>query len=68
MSVYPIVLKPDIIKTSNGAIIAFVGLIFLARGFVDVQNKITDVYDEVFLYFDLPIAIIAFVLLVLVIW
>ena len=67
MSVYPLVLKPDIIKKSNGAIIAFVGLIFLARGFVDIQNKITDVYDEVFLYFDLPIAIIAFVLLVLVI-
>ncbi len=67
MSVYPLLIKPDIIKKSNGAIIAFVGLIFLARGFVDVQNKITDVYDEIFVYFDLPIAIIAFVLLVLVI-
>lgn len=67
MSVYPLVLKPDIIKKSNGAIIAFVGLIFLARGFVDVQNRITDVYDVIFVNFDLPIAIIAFVLLVLVI-
>lgn len=67
MSVYPLVLKPDIIKKSNGAIIAFVGLIFLARGFVDLENKITDVYDALFIYFDLPIAIVAFVLLLLVI-
>ena len=67
MSVYPLVLKPDIIKKSNGAIIAFVGIIFLARGFVDVQNSITDIYDGVFTYFDLPIAIFTFILLVLVI-
>ena len=68
MSVYPLVLKPDIIKKSNGAIIAFVGIIFLARGFVDVENRITDIYDAVFAYFDLPIAIIAFILLVFVIY
>ena len=68
MSVYPLVLKPDIIKKSNGAIIAFVGIIFLARGFVDVENRITDLYDAVFAYFDLPIAIIAFILLVFVIY
>ena len=61
-------LKPDIIKKSNGAIIAFVGIIFLARGFVDVENRITDLYDAVFAYFDLPIAIIAFILLVFVIY
>ena len=33
ISVYPFVLKPDFIKKEHGAIIAFVGLIFLARGF-----------------------------------
>lgn len=67
MSVYPFVLKRDIVKKSNGTVIAFVGLIFLARGFVDLGNRITEIYHAVFVYFDLPIAIIAFVLLVFVI-
>ncbi len=67
MSVYPFVLKRGIVKKSNGLVIAFVGLIFLARGFVDLGNKITNMYHAVFMYFDLPIAIIAFVLLVFVI-
>ena len=67
ISVYPLVLKPDIIKKVYGVIIAFVGLIFLARGFVDINNRITDLYDVVFAYFDLPIAIVALVLIVYVI-
>ncbi len=67
MSVYPIVIKPEIVKKSNGTIIAFVGLVFLARGFVDVPNKITDIYDAVFVNFDFPIAVVALILLLLVI-
>ena len=67
ISVYPLVLKPDIIKKVHGVIIAFVGIIFLARGFVDLENTITNIYDVVFTYFDLPIAIIALVLIVYVI-
>lgn len=67
ISVYPFILKPDIIKKSHGAIIAFVGLIFLARGFVDLGTQVTDLYSLVFIYFDLPIAIVAFVLIVYVI-
>ena len=67
ISVYPFVLKPDFIKKEHGAIIAFVGLIFLARGFVDYGNVITDFYDALFIYFDLPIAIIALILLLFVI-
>jgi hypothetical protein len=67
ISVYPLVLKPDIIKKGHGVIIAFVGIIFLARGFVDLENRITNLYDVVFTYFDLPIAIIALVLIVYVI-
>lgn len=67
ISVYPLVLKPDIIKKVHGVIIAFVGIIFLARGFVDINNRITDLYDVVFAYFDLPIAIVALVLIVYVI-
>ena len=67
ISAYPLVLKPDIIKKYHGAIIAFVGLIFLARGFVDIDNAITDVYDGLFANFDFPIAVLALVLLVYVI-
>lgn len=67
ISAYPLVLKPDYVKKEHGGIIAIVGLIFLARGFVDLGNKITDIYDGVFIHFDLPIAIIALVLLLFVI-
>ena len=67
ISIYPILMKPDIIKKARGAIIAFVGLIFLARGFVDLGNTITDIYDDVFIYFDFPIAVIVFILIVFVI-
>ncbi len=67
ISAYPIILKPDFVKREHGFILVFVALIFLARGFVDMGNKVSDMYDEVFIYFDFPIAIIAFVLLVFVI-
>lgn len=68
ISVYPLIVKPDIIKKSHGAIIAFVGLIFLARGFVDLGNPITNMYDVVFAYFDFPIAVIALILILYVIY
>jgi hypothetical protein len=68
ISVYPIVVKPDIIKKSHGAIIAVVGVIFLARGFADMGNAITNIYDDVFIYFDFPIAIIAFILIMFVVY
>lgn len=67
ISVYPLVVKPDIIKKSYGAIIAFVGFIFLARGFADLGNSITRLYDVVFIYFDFPIAVIALLLILFVI-
>lgn len=67
ISVYPFVLKPNFIKKSHGAIIAFVGLIFLARGFVDYGNVITYFYDDIFINFDFPIAVIALILLLFVI-
>ncbi|WP_406534792.1 hypothetical protein [Methanobrevibacter sp.] len=67
ISVYPFVLKPNFIKKEHGAIIAFVGLIFLARGFADYGNVITYFYDDIFIYFDFPIAIVALVLLLFVI-
>ena len=67
ISIYPIVLKPDIIKKAHGVIIAIVGVIFLARGFVDMGNAITSIYKDVFVVFDFPIAVIAFILFVFVI-
>ena len=67
ISAYPLVVKPDIIKKAHGAIIAFVGLIFLARGFVDFGIPVTDMYSPIFVYFDLPIAVIALVLILFVI-
>lgn len=66
ISAYPLILKPEFVKKEHGGIIAFVGLIFLARGFVDLGNNITSLYDTVFIHFDLPIAIVAFILLVFV--
>ncbi|MBR6024154.1 MAG: hypothetical protein IK044_04220 [Methanobrevibacter sp.] len=68
ISAYPLVLKPDFVKREHAFILIFVGLIFLARGFVDLGNVITDIYDDVFIYFDLPIAIVAFILISFVIF
>lgn len=67
ISAYPLILKPDHVKKEHGAILVFVALIFLARGFVDLGNRFTDIYDDVFVMFDFPIAVIAFILLVFVI-
>ena len=67
MSVYPFVLKPEHVNKIQGGIIAFVGFVFLARGLVDMGNVITAIYDDIFINFDLPIAIIAFFLLAFVI-
>jgi large-conductance mechanosensitive channel len=68
ISAYPLVLKPNYVKKEHGLILAIVGVIFLARGFVDLGNFITNIYDAVFVYFDLPIAIIAFLLISFVIY
>ncbi len=67
ISIYPFVLKPNFIKKAHGAIIAFIGLVFLARGFIDYGNTVTNLYDDIFINFDLPIAIIAVVLLLFVV-
>ena len=68
ISIYPFVLKPDFIKKAHGLIIAIVGLIFLARGFVDVGNGITELYSPIFAYFDFPIAVIVLILVLFVIY
>ncbi|MBQ6511284.1 hypothetical protein [Methanobrevibacter sp.] len=67
ISVYPFVLKPENVNKIQGGIIALVGLIFLARGLVDLGNSVTDIYDGAFIHFDLEIAIFALVLLAIVI-
>lgn len=67
ISVYPLFLKPENVKKVHGVIIAIVGIIFLARGFVDFGNPVTNLYHPIFEVFDFPIAVIAFILLVTVI-
>ena len=67
ISAYPLVLKPEYVKRVHGIIIAIVGFIFLARGFVDFQSAFTESYRVIFANFDLPIAIIALILLLVVI-
>ena len=67
MSAYPFVLKPENVKVAHGIILGIVGVIFLARGCVDITHPITDLYDQIFMNFDFPIAIIAFALIVIVI-
>ena len=68
ISAYPIVLKPNVVRREHGLILAIVGLIFLARGFVDLNNFLTNIYDGIFIHFDLPIAIVAFILILFVIF
>lgn len=67
ISVYPLVLKPEFVKKEHGVLLIFVGLIFLARGFVDLGNNITDIYDGAFIYYDLPIAVVALLIISFVI-
>lgn len=67
MSIYPFIIKPDTIKKRQGLLIAFIGLIFVARGFADVHNSVSAIYDNLFIYFDFPIEVFAFLLLVYVI-
>jgi hypothetical protein len=56
-----------VIYYNNKSTGKFVGLIFLARGFVDTGNRLTNLYNPIFAHFDFPIAVVAFILLVLVI-
>ncbi len=64
MSIYPFILKPDIIKKSHGIMVGIVGLIFVARGFADLHNSVTSLYSIFFHYFDFEIEVIAFILIV----
>ena len=67
MSVYPFILKRDIVTRNDGILILCIGLIFLARGFSDFGGTITSAYGVIFDIFDFPIAVIAFILLIYVI-
>lgn len=68
MSIYPFVLKSKNINKAHGALIAFVGIIFLLRGFADAGNIISLTYGVLFHYFDFPIAIITLIILIFVIY
>lgn len=68
MGVYPFIIKPNIVKKSYGIVVGFVGLIFLARGFVDAHIFLTNLYDGIFRHFDFPIEVFAFAMLLIVIF
>jgi ABC-type multidrug transport system fused ATPase/permease subunit len=68
ISAYPLVLKPEFVKKEHGLLLVFVGLVFLARGFVDLGNPLTELYGPIFSHFDLPIAIVAFLIISFVIF
>jgi hypothetical protein len=67
MSVYPFVLKRDIVEKSDGVIILIVGVMFLIRGFSDVASTMSYTYDLLYDFIDFPIALIALLLLIYVI-
>ncbi len=67
MSVYPFILRRDLVKKSDGIIILLIGLIFLARGFSDGGSTVSYTFSVIFDYVDFPIALIAFLLLIFVI-
>ena len=67
MCAYPFVIKRNYVKRFDGIVILFVGLLFLARGFSDMGNSVSQVFRLVYSYVDFPIALIAFLLLLYVI-
>lgn len=67
ISIYPFILKSHIIKKSHGLIVGIVGLIFIARGFVDLDNSLTNIYSIFFQHFDFEIELIAFILITIAI-
>ena len=67
MCAYPFIIKRNYVKKSDGLIILLIGLIFLARGFSDMGNSVSQVFRFVYSYVDFPIALIAFLLLIYVI-
>ena len=67
MCAYPFVIKRNHVKRFDGIVILFVGLLFLARGFSDMGNSVSQVFRLVYSYVDFPIALIAFLLLVYVV-
>ena len=67
MSIYPFVLKRDIVKQSDGLVILFIGLIFLIRGFSDIVAVVSSIYNVIYDIVDFPMALITFLLLIYVI-
>lgn len=67
MSIYPFILKRVKVSKSTGFLLAFVGLLFLGRGFVDSSFAFADYLSIIFHYLGLPLAIVAFLLLIMAI-
>ena len=63
MSVYPFILKRDIVKRTDGLLILVVGLIFLVKGFSDVGSAASTTFDLMYDFMDFPLAVVAFFVL-----
>ena len=61
-------LKPDFIKTGAWIILVSCRRNIFSSRFCRYGNAITNIYDEVFIYFDFPIAIIALILIIFVVY
>lgn len=68
MSVYPFILKGNHVKRSDGLVVLIVGLMFLARGFSDVGSAVSHTFGVVYDFVSFPISLIAFILLIHVIY
>ena len=64
ISVYPIFLKGERINRNQGILLAFVGIIFLFRGFSDFNHPFVDFYNVYFHFLDFYLAILTFAILV----
>jgi len=64
ISIYPMFLKSKKINTNQSMLLIFVGLVFLLKGFIDLNNPIVYLYSEPFLAVDLFLNLIGFGILI----
>lgn len=63
MSVYPFILKRDIVTKTDGLLILVVGLIFMVKGFSDMGSSASATFDLLYDFVDFPLAVLAFIVL-----
>lgn len=64
ISIYPRFLKTEKLNASESILLAFVGVIFLLKGFIDFNNPIVYLYRDFYSNVTFQLAIIAFIILI----